>query len=797
MLFLSALFAASAQTAAVVQPNQSLSVPRPNAPPPHLWNITAETQETEGSVHKLHGKAEIEGTTMLFRADDMVFNEDTGDLTATGNVFFQNFVKKEKVWADHLEYNTRQETGKFYKVHGETSPHIDARPGILTSSNPFYFEGDWAERIEDKYILHDGFVTNCKMPSPWWTLRGPKFDIIPGERAIAHNSIFRIRKFPLFYTPFFYKSLEKEPRKSGFLIPNVGHDSLRGMMFGLGYFWAINRSYDLTYRFQDFTSRGEAHNLDFRGKPRAGTDYDAIIYGVQDRGLSQPVGPPVSYSGMSVYVAGKSDLGDGWFARGQINYITSFRFRQQWTESFNEAVFTEVGSVGILNKNWSNYIFNVVVSRLENFQSSEIPIVNPVTQATSYETNAVTIRKLPELQLDGRERQIWRNVPVWFSFDSALGLLYRDEPLFDPAGALVERFQTGQFMDRMNFAPSLMSSFHFAGLHLVPRFGLDETYYGESQGFNPVASQTLNTSVYQVIGTNLLRSSRNLSVDLIFPSLARIYSKKTIFGDKLKHVIEPRVTYNYVTGIGSDFNRFIPFDETELLSNSNNLEFSLTNRLYAKRGDSVSEVFSWQLWQARYFDPTFGGALVSGQPNVFLSTAELSPYAFLLYPRSSSPVASVMRISPIPNLGVQWTADYDHAVGHIVDSTISVDYRYKKYFLSVGDTQVNMNPLLIEAPSATALPPGSGDQNQFRYRLGFGDPNHRGWNAGVDTVYDYEQKHLEYLTAQVTYNTDCCGLSVQWRRFSFGFRNENQFRIAFALSNIATFGNLRRQDRLF
>ncbi len=89
---------------------------------------------------------------------------------------------------------------------------------------------------------------------------------------------------PLFYTPFFYHSLEKEPRKSGFLIPLMGHSSRRGWMVHGGYFWAINRSYDLTYRAQYYTTRGLVHHVDFRGKPRPGTDYDVIMYGVQDQG---------------------------------------------------------------------------------------------------------------------------------------------------------------------------------------------------------------------------------------------------------------------------------------------------------------------------------------------------------------------------------------------------------------------------------------------------------------------------------------------------------------------------------
>src|SRR5205823_12291800 len=125
----------------------------------------------------------------------------------------------------------------------------------------------------------------------------------------------------LFYAPFFYKSLEKVPRHSGFLTPNIGNSSRRGKMFGVGYFWAINRSYDATYRIQDFTERGFAHHLDLRGKPREGTDFDAIFYAVQDRGLKQDDGSLRKEGASSIYAVGKSDLGHGFFARGQVNHL--------------------------------------------------------------------------------------------------------------------------------------------------------------------------------------------------------------------------------------------------------------------------------------------------------------------------------------------------------------------------------------------------------------------------------------------------------------------------------------------
>jgi LPS-assembly protein len=38
---------------------------------------------------------------------------------------------------------------------------------------------------------------------------------------------------------------------------------------------------------------------------------------------------------------------------------------------------------------------------------------------------------------------------------------------------------------------------------------------------------------------------------------------------------------------------------------------------------------------------------------------------------------------------------------------------------------------------------------------------------------------------------------VQYQRLSFGTRNENQFRVAFAIANIGSFGTLKKQERLF
>jgi LPS-assembly protein len=769
------------------QPNQHIYKPRPGAPPFGEWIVRAVDQTTDGPWRHLRGHAELENVVMLFRADELDYNNDTGDVRARGGVYFEQFERNEKIWADHLEYNTETQIGKFYDVRGTTAPRIDTRPYMLTSTNPYYFQGVWAERLTDHYILYDGFLTNCKVPHPWWRLRGARFNVVPEESARAYRSVFLLRKFPLFYTPFFYKSLEKLPRRTGLLMPNVGHSSTRGMMLGAGVFWAINRSYDATYHVQDYTERGFAHHLELRGKPSEHADFDAIVFGVQDRGLPQPTGPPVKQGGYTVAVVGKDDLGDGFTVRFSINYLSSFIFREAFSDSFNEAVFTTVNSVAFLNKDWSTYTFDTVVERQQNFQSAEIVTTNPETGKTTTQSNDIIVKKLPELDFSSRDHQIWDNLPVWYSFDSSAAAMSRSEPFYNSSDVLVGRFDTDPFVPRMDFAPEITSVLHLGDFSLVPSVSVDETFYGETQTTNgQYLSPLLQTNTIEnAVSASLLRSAREFKLDLIAPSFERVFDRKTRFGDKLKHVIEPRITYEYVSGIGSEFNKIIHFDETDLLSDTNQLTFSLTNRLYAKRGNDVSEIFSWELSQARYFNPTFGGAILDGQRNMVLSEIDLTPFAFLDGPRTYSPIVSAVRASPVNGINLDWRADYDPMRHGIVASSASVDWRKGVYFVSVGQNELHPDTSLIAS------------ENQLRTSFGIGNQTRRGWNAAFVGIYDYREGILQYAIIQATYNTDCCGFSVQFRRFDFGTRNENQYRFAFAVANLGSFGNLRRQERLF
>jgi LPS-assembly protein len=66
--------------------------------------------------------------------------------------------------------------------------------------------------------------------------------------------------------------------------------------------------------------------------------------------------------------------------------------------------------------------------------------------------------------------------------------------------------------------------------------------------------------------------------------------------------------------------------------------------------------------------------------------------------------------------------------------------------------------------------------------------------AGVDANLNA----LQFSIYQATYNFNCCGLTFELERLALGLvRDENQYRFAFSLANVGTFGTLRRMQRLF
>jgi LPS-assembly protein len=761
--------------------------------------IRALQQEKDGPVFKLRGQAEIHYRTYVLYGDDIDYDSDTGDATADGHVVLDGGPNDEHIRATHGTYNLRAETGKFEHVVGTTGMRLRGKHLILTSSNPFAFTGKIVQKTApDHYLVYQGTITTCELPRPKWEFDAHRVVVDTGGNATIYRSSFRIEGIPIFYFPFATHPIERVPRQSGFLIPNIGRSSTKGTIAGESVFWAINRSMDATVGTEYFSFRGWAPRGEFRARPSEKSYVDLDYFGVLDRGFGNP---KVNQGGHEARLNAEDVFG-AFRGVASIDYLSSFVFRLAFNDIFAQAVNSEVKSWTFLSSSKQGFSYNASMERYQNFESTNPGDVITILHAPSFESSTV-------------DRRL-ENSPAYWSYEAAVEGLSRSEP----------SFRTAPLLGRFDFSPGISLPLLFRGWSLRPELSLRDTFY--TQQLMP--SGSLGSASSQAINRKALAGTFELRP----PALARVFDREWL-GRKWKHVIEPRLTYRYVSGI-DNFAHILRFDERDILTDTNEVEYGLTNRLYSKRtspqpadcgpagmpaliigrptpqsripwerqiepqetpcqaAPQVREIITWEVAQKYFGDPSFGGALVPGQRNVFTSTAELTGIAFLTDARRLSPIVSRLRIQPTTRAEAEWDLDYDLKKGRINASTAFVNYRFGLFTVGGGDAYLQA-PNLGVVSNTLAAPRAF---NQFRVLWGYGHLNKRGFSGATNLGFDANLGFLQYSAVQAAYNWDCCGVSVEYRRFALGsVRNENQFRFNFALANVGAFGNLRRQEKLF
>jgi LPS-assembly protein len=180
---------------------------------------------------------------------------------------------------------------------------------------------------------------------------------------------------------------------------------------------------------------------------------------------------------------------------------------------------------------------------------------------------------------------------------------------------------------------------------------------------------------------------------------------------------------------------------------------------------------------------------------VFTTTADLTGIAFLTEPRHLSPLVSRLHMETSARTDAEWDMDYDFQGNRVNASSLLVNYH-------IGQVTVGGGDAILQIPGQTATSSsGSAEParfNQFRAALGYGSVNKRGFSAASSFGFDANVNQLQFVSAQATYNWDCCGMTLEYRSYTVAnVRNENLFLFNFTLANIGGFGSLRQQGRLY
>jgi LPS-assembly protein len=765
--------------------------------------IKARQQSRQGDLYTLDGDVEILFQSYVLRAEHGSYDEATGSVEATGRVVFDGGPHDAHLTAARASYNVKSDTGVFYDVAGTFGAVVHGQTVVLTTSNPFVIAAGEVRKLgRDRYEVSHGSITSCAEQAPRWTFNAEKIDLVAGEDAKIYHASFRLMKLPLFYVPYTKLPASAKSRNSGFLLPTVGDSTTKGFIFGESVYWAINRSTDAALGAEYFSERGWSQSVHIRSRPGENSMLEVRYFGVQDRGAP---GTHQDQGGNEARLLGDTSH-DHWRAAASIDYLSSFIFRQAFSESYTQAVNSEVSSVAYLSHNLAGLSLNGSAERYQNF------FQDPVTNSFS---DQVRILHLPMAEFNVLEHPIG-DAPLRWGLDSSAGGLNRSEP----------GFVTANLVGRLDIRPRIALPLQWRGWDLRPEIAVRDTVY--SQQVTPSPTNPLGVAS----GNELNRRAVDASIELRPPAMEKIYDSR-LFGRRLKHVIEPIFIYNYTAGVGN-FQNIIRFDQTDILSNTSEFEYDLIQRIYGRRGyrrpppgcedtnptafgedklppayipgtsaprprcepesDIAHELLSWEVKQKYYVDQSFGGALVAGRRNVLATTEDLTGIAFLDAPRTWSPVVSTLRLQTSANTDVQWQLDYDSIRGRINSSATFVEYRLGEYFAGVSHAFFHEPPNSV-TPTFSSAPLVF---DQIRYLVGYGHPNKRGLAGGFSMGYDTNLNFLQYAAGQSSYNWDCCGVSFEYRHINVpGVNVENQYRFAFTLANIGTFGNLRRQERLY
>jgi len=645
--------------------------------------IKAREQEKEGDLFKLRGDVEIEFRDLVFRADEITYDARTGQVTATGHMVLDGGPHDEHIEASRGQYNVRSQTGKFWDVVATTGARFHGRNVTLTSSNPFAFTGKVVEKVSaDRYILEHGSVTSCQMPRPKWTFNAGKIVVDVGGTAKIHNANFRVKNVPILYLPYAQHPVGHLGRQSGLLIPTFGTSSRKGIIIGESLYWAINRSLDVLIGAEYYSRRGWSQTGEFRARPSDSSFVDLRYFGVLDRGIYSG-GVLQQQGGQDVHLNAEAQFPGGFRGVTSVNYLSSFVFRLAFTETFSQTVNSEVKSLAFLSKTYDGYSFNALAGRYQNFQSTETG-------------DYVNIWHAPTVEVSSVDRKL-STTPIYWAFDAAAEGVSRKEP----------GFVTANLVGRLDVHPRASLPVFFRGWTFRPEIALRDTYYTQQL-------QPLPGGPGVPLSDNINRRAIETAVEVRPPALGRIFAKP-VWGRQLKHTIEPNMVYRYTTGV-DNFPLLIRFDSRDILSDTNEIEYGIVQRLYAKRvageecavtpatsiipagkavsapaepvscGTDAREIASWEIAQKYFFDPYFGGALVNGKRNVFATTVGFTGIAFLTEPRRFSPILSRLRIRTSSNTDVQWEFDYDTVLGRVNASTAFVNYHIGDYFLGGSRT---------------------------------------------------------------------------------------------------------------
>jgi LPS-assembly protein len=509
--------------------------------------VLAQTWEkTKGRIFA-QGDVEIHYKDLKLFADQVDVNTETKDVVASGNVVIHS--PDQVITADKAFYNLDSREHTLEHAYGMIQPDI------------FYQAETIQGQARDSFSLTKARLTSCTQPTPRWNFSCSRANLKRNDYVEMWNSVFRIKKVPVFYWPYFRYPLDRV-RSTGFLMPQIGYTGIKGFSFSESFYWAMARNMDATFNVDYYSHKGVGGGLEYRYLFSGGTGGEARLYYFFFKPDPSGPTPPNAYI---FRLKHNQPLPAGFRLVANVDYQTSFDFLREFDNNFKRASISNYRSEVYISRAWSYYNFSLRASRFETYFQNI--------------GNSIITYYLPQVSLNSFKIKIFPL--LYFSFNSSLtSWKYGWQNEFDAGNE--------KHYDSVSFSPQLSMPFSkIPWLTLNSSLTSNIVYYAQS--FAP------NTK--KIVGDPLMRFNYVAALEWTGPVFYRIFQSAG-GATKVKHLIEPFIKYRYDSPV-SEPDRIIT---AYGFFRYHQLNYGLTNRVLVKK-DMPREVFTWGISQTYYLSP--------------------------------------------------------------------------------------------------------------------------------------------------------------------------------------------------
>ena len=523
-----------------------------------------------------------------------------------GHVILSN--PRVHVEGDRIQFNYKQNTGFIYNG--------------FVQSGQVVFEGDVVEKAgETRYIASNAEFTACDTCPAGWAFSGRRIDAEVGGYARIRRPVFKIAGVPVLILPSLIVPL-KTDRQSGFLVPTQEFTQRGGFGLGESYFWAIDRSKDLTLEAKRIERRGPKVIAEYRYVASENGQGTLRTTWGRDRALVREYGLKNDFDRWLIKYDHHLELPGGFTHRANLALPSDLRYARDFPYELPGH-----GNPALENR------VSVSQSGDAQFWSGEVDLYTNLLKSYPLGTNEDAVHRAPELHYVLKERRLFERGPfaaldvTYVNFarpksnyddldngratvGSGQNEVYHDGH-FDP---VTDLFRTGE---RLDVRPTLTYPFQlWRKFDVIPIVSYRETQYKfnrptEARGFGATAAR------------------RFLQTDLrVKTEMSRVFESPS--GNRWKHAVEPEVGYSRVPlmrrptdhpffgefrGIQysrqyqqvsdndiTDPNTRVQFDYEDRTFDRNIVDFGVTNRLTRKLLTKDEPVYNtaalFSVWQS-------------------------------------------------------------------------------------------------------------------------------------------------------------------------------------------------------